>query len=54
MYDMPVVEIKGKAYYMTSGQPSRPWLYPALKSGTKDSSEITKKHVSKTLKKGLR
>ena len=54
LYDMPVIEIKGKAYYMTSGQPARPWLYPALKHGTKDSEEIVQRHVSERLRKGLR
>lgn len=54
LYGMFKITIKGKEFYKTSGQPARPWLYPALKSGTKDSAEITKRHVSESLRKGLR
>lgn len=54
LYGMFKITIQGKEFYKTSGQPSRPWLYPALKSGTKDSEEIVKRHVSERLRKGLR
>lgn len=54
LYGMFKITIKGQEFYKTSGQPSRPWLYPALKSGTKDSGEIVKRHVADHLRKGLR
>lgn len=54
LYGMFKITIQGKEFYKTSGQPSRPWLYPALKSGTKDSGEIVKRHVTDHLRKGLR
>lgn len=54
LYGMFKITIKGTEYYKTSGQPARPWLYPALKSGTKDSGEIVKRHVQSNIRKGLR
>lgn len=54
LYGMFKITIQGKEFYKTSGQPSRPWLYPALKSGTKDSGEIVKRHVADHLRKGLK
>lgn len=41
-------------FYMSSGQPANPWLYPALKQGTKDHNIVFRKHVQAELGKGLK
>lgn len=41
-------------FYMTSGQPAKPWLYPALRTGTEKSDIIYRKHVQQELRKGLK
>lgn len=54
LYSIPIVTIKGKKFYRTSGQIARPWLYPALKDVMPDLPDIFKKHVQDELKKGLK
>jgi len=50
VYGIPRVSIQGKDFYITKGQPARPFLYPSLKELTEQAPEIYKKHVQKKLK----
>lgn len=50
VYGIPRVSIQGKDFYITKGQPARPFLYPSLKELTEQAPEIYKKHVQKALK----
>ena len=50
VYGMPKVNIQGKDFYITSGQPARPFLYPSLKEIIPKMPEIYKEHVQKKLK----
>lgn len=54
LYGMPKITIQGQIFYKTNGQPARPFLYPALKEGTKDSEGIYKEYVRKGLRGGLK
>lgn len=55
MYDMPVIVIQGETYYLTAGQPARPWLYPALKYVEENMAEdILKRNINDAIKKGLK
>lgn len=53
IYGMPKIIINGKEFYRTSGQPSRPFMYPAFKESMEHADEIFKEHVQKNLRKGL-
>lgn len=50
VYGMPKIEIQGKEFYITSGQPARPFLYPSLKEIVPQMSDIYKEHVQKGLR----
>lgn len=50
VYGMPKVNIQGKDFYITSGQPAHPFLYPSLKEIIPKMPEIYKEHVQKKLK----
>lgn len=50
VYGIPRVAIQGKDFYITKGQPARPFLYPSLKELTEQAPEIYKKHVQQKLK----
>lgn len=50
IYGMPKITIQGKEFYITSGQPARPFLYPSLKEILPQMPDIYKKHVQKKLK----
>lgn len=50
VYGIPRITIQGKDFYITKGQPARPFLYPSLKELTEQAPEIYKKHVQKKLK----
>ena len=54
LYGMTIVEIQGTEFYMTRGQPARPWLYPALKEASEFTEDIYQEHVSKRLREGLK
>lgn len=55
LYGIPKIEIQGVEFYKTSGQPARPWLYPALKYVEENMAEdIFKRNISEAIKKGLR
>ena len=49
IYGMPKITIKGKEFYITSGQPARPFLYPSLKEILPQMPDIYKEHVQKKL-----
>lgn len=51
VYGIPKVTINGKDFFMTRGQPARPWLYPSVKEVEENIPEIYKDHVQKGLKK---
>lgn len=50
IYRMPKITIQGKEFYITSGQPARPFLYPSLKEILPQMPEIYKEHVQKKLR----
>lgn len=50
IYGMPKIAIQGKEFYITSGQPARPFLYPSLKEILPQMPEIYKEHVQKKLR----
>lgn len=50
LYGMPKIKINGKEFYRTSGQPARPYMYPAFKEGMKHADEVFKEHVQKNLR----
>lgn len=54
LYGIPKVQGKDIEFYMTSGQPARPWLYPALKEIEGRSEEILKRNIQKAIQKGLK
>lgn len=53
IYGMRKITIQGKEFYRTSGQPARPFMYPAFKEGIDKAEEVYKEHVQKNLRKGL-
>ncbi len=55
LYGIPKIEIQGVEFYKTSGQPARPWLYPALKYVEENMAEdILKRNINEAIKKGLK
>lgn len=51
LYGIPLVTMKdGSQFYMTKGQPARPWLYPAFRDGVELYEEVYQEHVQKALK----
>lgn len=55
LYGIPKIEIQGVEFYRTSGQPARPWLYPALKYVEENmAKDIVKRNVQEAIQKGLK
>lgn len=55
LYGIPKIEIQGVEFYKTSGQPARPWLYPALKYVEENmAKDIVKRNVQAAIQKGLK
>lgn len=55
LYGIPKIEIQGVEFYRTSGQPARPWLYPALKYVEENmAQDILKHNINDAIKKGLK
>jgi len=50
LYGMPKITIQGKEFYITSGQPARPFMYPSLKDLIPQSPDIYKEHVQSKLR----
>lgn len=51
LYGIPLITMKdGSQFYMTRGQPARPWLYPAFRDGIESFEEIYQEHIQKALK----
>ena len=50
VYGMPKITIQGKDFFITSGQPARPFLYPSLKEIIPQMGDIYKEHVQKGLR----
>lgn len=51
VYGIPRITIKGQDFFMTRGQPARPWLYPSVKQVQETASDVLKEHVQKGLRK---
>lgn len=49
-YHLNVVNIKGKDFVYTEGQPAQPFLYPAIKNNKKIASNLIKSQVERSLK----
>lgn len=49
-YHMKVINIKGKDFVYTEGQPAQPFLYPAIKNNKKIASNIIKSQVERSLR----
>lgn len=45
IYGIPKITIQGKEFYLTRGQPARPFLYPSLKEIVEQAPVIYKKHI---------
>ena len=55
LYGIPKIEIQGVEFYKTSGQPARPWLYPALKYVEENmAKDILKRNINEAIQKGLK
>ena len=50
MYGIPKITIQGQDFFITKGQPSRPFLYPSLQEMIEQASEIYIKHVKERLR----
>ncbi|WP_430394845.1 HK97 gp10 family phage protein [Enterococcus faecalis] len=50
IYGIPKITIQGKDFFLTKGQPSRPFLYPSLEEMIEHAPEVYKKHVQKGLR----
>ena len=50
IYGLPKITIQGKDFYITSGQPARPFLYPSFEEILPQMSEIYKGYVQKKLR----
>ncbi|SKA16620.1 hypothetical protein SAMN02745116_02633 [Pilibacter termitis] len=50
VYGIPKIKIQGEEFFMTRGQPARPWMYPAGKKAEEQSEKIITQEVNKALK----
>ncbi|HFE9852470.1 HK97 gp10 family phage protein [Enterococcus sp. DIV1420a] len=50
LYGMLRISIKGVDFFLTRGQPARPWLYPALKEGMAEAPDIFTEKINLKLK----
>lgn len=50
IYGIPKVKIQDKIFYITKGQPARPWLYPSLKDAEEQAPNIIKENVQKRIR----
>lgn len=50
VYGIPRITIQGKDFYITRGQPARPFLYPSLKEIMDQAPKVYEKHVQAKLK----
>lgn len=51
VYGIPRITIQGNDFYLTRGQPARPFLYPSLKEIMEQAPEVYKQYVQEGLKK---
>lgn len=51
VYGIPRVTIKDQDFFVTRGQPARPWLYPSLKEVEERAPSILADYVKEGLKK---
>lgn len=49
LYGMPKVEINGRQFYRTNGQPARQFMTPAVKQASQEAPEIIKTSVETAL-----
>lgn len=50
IYGIPRVTVQGTDFYITKGQPARPFLYPSLVDLIGEAPEIYKEHVQRKLR----
>lgn len=50
LYGMLRITIQDNDFFVTRGQPARPWLYPALKQGMEEAPEIYRDKINGKLK----
>lgn len=50
VYGIPRITIQGKDFFVTRGQPARPFLYPSLKEIVEQAPKVYEKHVQAKLK----
>lgn len=53
IYKWDTIMLGDTEFYMSFGQPARPWLYPAYRNIMNDSDIYYKRNISKALRKGL-
>lgn len=51
VYGIPRITIQGNDFYLTRGQPARPFLYPSLKEVMEQAPEVYKQYVREGLRK---
>lgn len=49
VYGMPLIEIAGKKFYRTNGQPARQFMLPAIKDAGDQGADIVQEHIRKEL-----
>lgn len=50
IYGIPRVTVQGTDFYITKGQPARPFLYPSLVDLIGEAPEIYKEHLQRKLR----
>ncbi|GAX46769.1 hypothetical protein [Pseudolactococcus reticulitermitis] len=50
VYGIPKITLGDKEFFMTRGQPARPWMYPAFQTVSKDAEGIVERSVNQALK----
>ena len=53
LYGMRKLKLGDAEFYMSSGQPARPWLYPSYRDVMEKSDQIYKRNISEAIRKGL-
>ncbi|OJG27956.1 hypothetical protein RU98_GL002165 [Enterococcus caccae] len=54
VYGIPKITIKGNDFYMTKGQPARPFMYPSLLEAMENAPDEIRDRVQSKLNEGLK
>lgn len=54
VYGIPKITIKGNDFYMTRGQPARPFMYPSLLEAMESAPDAIRERVQSKLHEGLK